>query len=601
NPTASAVNIGGWFLTDDPAIPGKYRIPDGTMIEAGGYVTFDESQFNPTPGTNYSFALDSDGDQIYLFSGDANTNLTGYSHGFSFDSAPNGVPFGRHVLSTGDERFVLQRATTPGAVNAGPLIGDVVIRQVMYHPPDLPGDVDNSADEYVELQNRTLNTVDLYDPSTPTNTWHVRGGIDFDFPQGVTVPPTQSVVLVNFDPTDATARNAFLGKYGAFNGVRLFGPYNGKLDNSSDTVRLERPDVPDTNGVPYIWADYVDYQDAAPWPSAPDGSGSALQRIDLAAFGDDPINWVGAAPLTVSSINPAYTQVKTGTNATVTISVSAFGTGNLSYQWYFNDNMLAGETNDSITIVDVQFEDDGLYRVRVSDVTGSALSPAAALRVLVTPAFVQLPLGQTVVAGGRVTLSATYTGNPAPFTNEWRLSSTPVYTNITSDRSTFYTFIASTNPGTYGYRVILRSASTTVGISSGPLVNVVVLADTDKDGLPDAWESANGLDPLVAGDGALDSDGDTMSNYAEYLAGTNPQDATSYLRVEGVAAGNSATITFQAMSNKTYTVEFTDALSPGPWTRLTDIAATATNHPAMVVDPAPFNTRFYRLATPRQP
>src|SRR5439155_25319144 len=85
----------------------------------------------------------------------------------------------------------------------------------------------------------------------------------------------------------------------------------------------------------------LDYKDSAPWPAGPDGSGSALQRIDLAAYGDDPANWVAAAPLTISSIAPLFTQVKTGTNATVTITVSAFGTGDLSYQWYRNGSMLA--------------------------------------------------------------------------------------------------------------------------------------------------------------------------------------------------------------------------------------------------------------------
>ena len=87
NPTAAAADIGGWFLTDDAALPTKFRIPNGTMIAAGGYLVFDETQFNPTPGSNNSFALNSAGDQIYLFSGDANTNLTGYSHGFAFGAA----------------------------------------------------------------------------------------------------------------------------------------------------------------------------------------------------------------------------------------------------------------------------------------------------------------------------------------------------------------------------------------------------------------------------------------------------------------------------------------------------------------------------------
>ena len=31
------VDLGGWFLTDDFNTPKKFRIPDGTMIAAGGY------------------------------------------------------------------------------------------------------------------------------------------------------------------------------------------------------------------------------------------------------------------------------------------------------------------------------------------------------------------------------------------------------------------------------------------------------------------------------------------------------------------------------------------------------------------------------------
>ncbi|KAB7627950.1 putative Ig domain-containing protein [Alkalilimnicola sp. S0819] len=49
--------------------------------------------------------------------------------------------------------------------------------------------------------------------------------------------------------------------------------------------------------------------------------------------------------------------------------------------------------------------------------------------------------------------------------------------------------------------------------------------DDDGDGLPDAYESANGLDPLDAADATADPDGDTLDNTTEYQRGTDPQRA----------------------------------------------------------------------------
>ena len=48
--------------------------------------------------------------------------------------------------------------------------------------------------------------------------------------------------------------------------------------------------------------------------------------------------------------------------------------------------------------------------------------------------------------------------------------------------------------------------------------------DADGDGLSDAWETLNGLNPL-ANDAALDPDGDGLNNLQEYQAGTNPHNA----------------------------------------------------------------------------
>jgi hypothetical protein len=607
NPTDAPVDIGGWYLTDNPGTPTKFRIPNNTVINAGGYLVFNETDFNPTPGTNNSFTLDSHGEAVYLVSGNpASTNLTGYSHGFSFGAAENGVSFGRHVLSTGEEHFVAQISRTPGAENSGPRVGPIVIRQIMYHPTDGNGGTDNAEDEYIELRNITTLPVALYDTAFPTNRWRIRGGVSFDFPASTIVGPTQSIVITSFSPSDANAVSRFRSKFGAFSGVPLFGPFSGKLDNSSDSIDLQKPDAPETNGVPDITVDFVDYRDSAPWPPSADGGGAALRRINLSSYGNDPANWIGSAPLTIVSVTPTTVMVRAGTSpvtaTNVTFTVSAYGTGELRYQWRKDGVSIAGATGDSITIMDVQFDENGTYTVDVTDASGTATSAGADLFVLVNPQVIQPPLSQTVVAGKPVTLSAEVTGNPPPFTYEWRIGSIGVYTNVSNDRLAFYTFMApnyATN--LVNYRVVVKNAANPVpGASHSQLATVTVLADTDQDGLPDVWESQAGLNPNSSADAAEDKDGDGVSNRDEYIAGTDANDPTSYLKIE-MSSGSPATLSFLAVSNKTYTIQFKDSLDGAGWQRLVNVPGRTNTQALTIQDPATNGHRVYRLATPYVP
>jgi hypothetical protein len=282
NPTTQDVDLGYWYLTDARTSPKKFRIPAGTIVHSQGYLVFTEDQFQPSRDLETGFRLDSHGEEVYLYSADANGNLTGYSHGFSYGTAQNGVTFGRYVTSTGEAHYPPQLANTLGAPNAGPRVGPVVINEIHYHPPPLD-------DEFIELKNVTLNPIPLYDPSVPTNRWKL-AGVGFDFPPQTLIPPRGLLLVVGTDPA------AFRTKYNVPDGVLVLGPFSGGLQDNGERLQILCPDTPDidTNGVvfvPYFVVDEVRYDNKAPWPTNAAGAGASLERIDPNAYGSDPINW----------------------------------------------------------------------------------------------------------------------------------------------------------------------------------------------------------------------------------------------------------------------------------------------------------------------
>jgi hypothetical protein len=297
NPAPAAADIGGWFITDDFATPRKFRIPAGATVRAGGFALFTETDFNPQPGTPPCFAFSSRGDEAFVFSADAQGNLTGYAHGFKFGAADDGVSFGRYLDSAGGEQFVPQAALTPGAANAGPRVGPAVISEIMYHPPAFAGADDQGMFEYLEIQNASRSAVPLYDPACPTNTWRVRGGVEFDFPPQTILATGAVLLVVGFDPAvDLVSLSAFRAAYNLTTNVQVLGPWAGLLNNAGDWVKLEKPATPAADATLYVLADAVRYRPASLWPAAANGTGFSLQRRLASAYGNDPTNWCAAAP-----------------------------------------------------------------------------------------------------------------------------------------------------------------------------------------------------------------------------------------------------------------------------------------------------------------
>jgi hypothetical protein len=306
NPGTYPADIGGWFLTDDFLTPKKFRIPDNTIIPAGDFIVFDESDFSQGPN---SFRLSEYGEAAYLFSGDPGNKLTGYYHGENFQASPNGISLGSHVDSQGIAHFVLQKTNSLNAANSAPLVGPVVMSEIHYHPVDLPGGVDNPLDEFIELTNTSNATVPLYStytnvPGYGTNalndTWRLRNAVDFDFPPGVEMEPGESILVVSFDPvTDTAQLLTFRSTFNVPPEIGIYGPWSGKLSNDGEELELKYPGSADpllSFYVPYYTAEEIDYRDTSPWPTPADGSGPSLQRLRLNQFANDPTNWGAASP-----------------------------------------------------------------------------------------------------------------------------------------------------------------------------------------------------------------------------------------------------------------------------------------------------------------
>ena len=283
NNSAQDLDIGGWYLSDDPDTPMKFRIADGTILPGSGYLVFYEDQHFGAASTNAGalipFALSENGDSVNIF-GPSDGLRPDYSEKEDFGASATGRQLWPLFQSQHAHlQLCLHGRPTPGAANSAPLVGPVVISEIMYHPPVADA-------EYLELANITTNAVTLFDTNTATP-WQMTQGITCIFPTNppLTLAAGEKILLV---------RNSaiFAANFTPAAGTRVFQWTSGALDNNGETVEIAKPG--DTNNLgerQYVRVDRVDYSDSAPWPTGPDGGGTSLVRINERAYGNDFANW----------------------------------------------------------------------------------------------------------------------------------------------------------------------------------------------------------------------------------------------------------------------------------------------------------------------
>jgi hypothetical protein len=279
-------------LTDDRKEPSKWPIPAGTVIPARGYwVAYEDDDADPENNAalgpaffGNGFSLSSFGEEVVIYSANAEGQLTGYDDECKFGALPSGLAYGRRVNSAGKAVFGVCEPTL-GKANGPPLLGPVIFTEVHYHP----GESDpEELDEFVELWNRSDHGVNLFDPEHPENVWHLSGA-KFSFPPGQRLEAGECAVIVRDDP------EAFRQRMGLAPSVKVYGPFEGRLDGSGERLTLLRPLLPEQDGgewrIPMVPVDSLRYNDKAPWPETADGAGPTLERRHPDGMTDEPRTW----------------------------------------------------------------------------------------------------------------------------------------------------------------------------------------------------------------------------------------------------------------------------------------------------------------------
>ena len=253
NASTQSVSLQGCWLSDSPST-NKYRFP-ATNIAARSFVLVTTNQLG--------FNLSSAGETVYF----RNSNDTRVIDSVRFGGTENGVTLGRYPDGAVEVRE-LRPAATPGTANRSPLIRDIVINEIMYHPIS-----ENDDDEYIELHNRGTSNVNV-------GAWQFVDGITFTIPAGTVIPASNYLVV-------ARNRERLLSIYTNLNAGNCVGDYSGSLANSGERVALAYPHDSEV----LIVVDEVSYDDGGRWGLWSDAGGSSLELKDPHADNRWAANW----------------------------------------------------------------------------------------------------------------------------------------------------------------------------------------------------------------------------------------------------------------------------------------------------------------------
>jgi hypothetical protein len=176
----------------------------------------------------------------------------------------------------------------------------------------------------------------------------------------------------------------------------------------------------------------------------------------------------GIAAQPVSSTNLA--------GANVTLSVTATGMQPLSYQWLFNSASIAGASQNTLTLSNVQTAATGSYQVIVTNSAGAITSSVATLTIWAPAEITSQPVGGTNLPGTAAAFSVEVAGTPPP-TLQWYFNGAAIagatgtslnFTTVQLADSGSYTVVATNLAGAATSSVAVLTVWAPPALASAP-------------------------------------------------------------------------------------------------------------------------------------
>jgi hypothetical protein len=281
---------------------------------------------------------------------------------------------------------------------------------------------------------------------------------------------------------------------------------------------------------------------------------------------------VNTAPLIVTQ--PANQTVTVG--QTASFSVTASGTGPLTYQWFKNGTAIGGATSTTYTTPATVSGDSGsLFTVTVTNASGTVTSAPATLTVNTAPLIVTQPANQTVSVGQTASFSVTASGT-GPLTYQWYKGGAAIggatsnnYTTpatVIGDNGSLFTVTVTNTVGS------VTSAPATLTVNTAPIITSEPANQTVNPGQTATFNvTATGAGPLTyqwfKGGAAIG--GATSSTYT--TPATVSGDSGSLFTVTVTNAGGTVTST-----PATLTVNTAPTITTPPASQTVTVGLTAT-------------------------